>query len=364
MKTKKRKKLPLILLCLALVAAAVLGGLKYYGKKQMEKIPALSFRDCLAYTLGGEKDGVITVGVLQNGEMRYTVYGADGQEIDHALHIYEIGSLTKTLTAALVGKAVAEGKLQLDAPIDRYVTLPKEGHAPTIRELLTHTSGYPEYYFESEMIGNFLAGRNSFCGIGKDKLLRRLGSADVKEEPHGFRYSNFGYATLGLILEQVYGTNFTRMMNDSLRAWGMPSSHMTDGAGDLGNYWDWRRDDAYLPAGGVLSNIEDMLTYAALVLNGTDGFDTYTASIKEIRVASESYEQMNIRMDAVGYGWMIDEENGIIWHNGGTGHYNAYLGVKRDAGTAVVILPNLSPSKKIPATVMGAKLLLEISGGE
>ena len=83
-----------------------------------------------------------------------------------------------------------------------------------------------------------------------------------------------------------------------------------------------------------------------------------------IQASSAQYEAMGIRMDAAGFGWMIDEANGIIWHNGGTGHYNAYLGVNRDAGAAVVILSNLPPNRKIPATVMGIKLLLEISEAE
>ena len=56
----------------------------------------------------------------------------------------------------------------------------------------------------------------------------------------------------------------------------------------------------------------------------------------------------------------IDGESGVVWHNGGTGDYNSYLGVDIDKGAAVVILSNLAPDCRIPATVLGIKLLDEL----
>ena len=53
-------------------------------------------------------------------------------------------------------------------------------------------------------------------------------------------------------------------------------------------------------------------------------------------------------------------KNNIIWHNGGTGNYNSYLGFNPETGTAVVVLSNLVPNYRVPATVLGVKLLLEL----
>lgn len=58
--------------------------------------------------------------------------------------------------------------------------------------------------------------------------------------------------------------------------------------------------------------------------------------------------------------WIMDSENGIVWHNGGTGQYNSYLGFRPETGTAVVVLSSLAPSYRIPATVLGVKRLLEL----
>ena len=62
-------------------------------------------------------------------------------------------------------------------------------------------------------------------------------------------------------------------------------------------------------------------------------------------------------MDAMASGWVIDKENKIIWHNGATGNYNSYIGFNKEEQIAVVILSNLSPRYRIPATVMGVALL-------
>lgn len=66
------------------------------------------------------------------------------------------------------------------------------------------------------------------------------------------------------------------------------------------------------------------------------------------------------RVDAMGMAWIIDNEHGFIWHNGATGNYNSYLGFCPETGTAVVVLSNLSPGFRIPATVVGIKLLEEM----
>lgn len=75
---------------------------------------------------------------------------------------------------------------------------------------------------------------------------------------------------------------------------------------------------------------------------------------------TDQYKAMGIFMDEIGMAWVIDTENGIVWHNGGTGDYNCYLGFKPESGEAVVILSNLSPNYRIPATVLGTKLLSEM----
>lgn len=357
--TKKTKWIIRVSILLCVVLG--LGGFMIYGNSQMQKLPQLTFSEALAYTTKNNPDATITVGMIKDGQISYKVYGEDGRELPATLHTYEIGSLTKTFTAALINKAISEGRVSLESTVDQYLPLPDGNQYPTIRALLTHTSGYRGYYFETPMIGNFMIGRNDFYGITKNMAVDRLSQLSMSQDSYDFTYSNYGYAVLGLVLEAVYDTDYTTLVNDfAQNELGLTNTKISDQNGDLENYWDWKNGDAYLSAGAITSDISDMLAYAQMQLEGDPHFADCHHALAAVNVSNASYESMGIRMDEIGMAWILDTENGIIWHNGGTGDYNSYLGFHPQSQTAVVILSNLPPSYRIPATVLGVKLLEEL----
>ena len=120
---KRGRKIFHIIIAVILVVMTMVCGFAIYGNYQMSKIPGLSFKDCLNYTLKGNDNAVITVGIIKDGQASYTVYGKDGAEMPQAEHTYEIGSLTKTFTAALIEKAIIDGKINLDDTIDKYLDI-------------------------------------------------------------------------------------------------------------------------------------------------------------------------------------------------------------------------------------------------
>jgi len=83
-------------------------------------------------------------------------------------------------------------------------------------------------------------------------------------------------------------------------------------------------------------------------------------AISEANDSSARNRNMNINIDSVGASWIIDKKNKIIWHNGGTDHFNSYLGFDRNKEIAVVVLSNLPFNYRIPATVIGIKLLTDL----
>ncbi len=363
MQKKTLKTVALVLLALVIIGVAGLFAFSAYGHRQMQKIPGLSFEEALAYTLQDNADAVITVGVIRDGELSYTVYGEDARELPPTEHIYEIGSVTKTFTATLVAKAIGEGRIDHDATVARYLDLPEGKIYPTITELLTHTSGYKNYYFAPPMTGNFFAGRNSFYRVTREMVLERVGDLNLDAGPYPFRYSNFGYAVLGLVLEAVYDTDYTRLVNDLTRhELGLPETTISERDGDLDAYWHWAKDDGYLAAGALTTDISDMLNYARLQLAGRGFMGATQEPLKAIDGADEDLQMLGVRMDESGMAWMIDREQNIIWHNGATGDFNCYLGFDPDTQTAVVVLSNLSPNERIPATILGIKLLNELRG--
>lgn len=359
-KKPQKKKTLFIIAAFIVVAILSAGGYAFYGHHQMSKLQTLSADDMLSYTLSNSRNAIITVGIIQNNQASYTVYTKDGNA-PQAEHIYEIGSLTKTFTAALVAKGVTEGKINLDHTADVYLDLPDENHYPTIKQLLTHTSGYKAHYFAPPMTGNFFTRRNSFLGISDDMVLNQLTKLSLDTGDHAFTYSNFGYATLGLILQSVYGEDYPALVNRFVQdELGLLSTQISSGSRELDNGWDWQETDAYLAAGALTSTITDMLAYAKLQLLDESLFAFCHQPLATINASSASHMKMGIFMDEIGMSWIIDRHNDMIWHNGATGHYNSYLGFDTKTGIAVVVLSNLAPNDGIPATVLGIKLMQEL----
>lgn len=358
MEIVRDKKFKKRLMMIIIASTVICAGLISFKNYQMGKIPGLSFEEALAYTTCNNKDAVITVGIIKDGKAEFTVYGENGKELPKELHCYEIGSITKTITAALISRAIEGGKIDLDNTIDAYLPLPEHKNYPTVEQLLTHTSGYKSHYLELPMISNFFAGRNGFCGITKEMLEKRISNIDLGSEGYKFKYSNFGFAVLGLILEKVYGEDYTALANSYLHdELQLADTKISDGVGDLGHYWDWQKGDAYIPAGAVVSDISDMLAYAQLQMDEIGYLKQCHKGLKEINGSAEKYKKMGIYTNEAGMAWIIDTEHGIIWHNGGTSDYNSYLGFYPYSQTAVVILSNLAPDYRIPSTVLGVKLL-------
>lgn len=362
-KVKFNKKHILKILLVGLVVSLmVIFGVKLYKNYQLSKASTMSFKEALVTTTRNDKNAVITVGTIKNEKIDYTVYGKDGKILPKKTHVYEIGSLTKTFTAALVAKAISEGKIDLKASIADYLDLPRDKTYPSIEELLTHTSGYKAHYIEGPMIVNMLSGQNPFYDISDEMLQKKVADITLSADDYNFSYSNFGFAVLGQILEKVYGQDYQSLLNDfSQTELGLTHTKISKQDGDLGHYWKWKSDDAYLSAGAVTSDIVDMLSYAKMQLDGEKYFLESHRSLKKIDVNSEQYQKMGIRLDEIGMAWFIDKDKKIIWHNGGTSHYNAYLGFNTKTNTAVVVLSNLAPEKRISATILGIKKLNELS---
>ena len=353
------KKIMIVSGVLSALLIIGVGGYMLYGSFRLNKLAKMSALEMIEYTTKDNANARITVGVLVDGEATYTVYGENGEILPQEEIEYEIGSITKTLTAALLAKAIGEGRVELEDPLDHFLDLPAKKHFPTLKSLVTHTSGYKNYYFETPMILNFLNGRNDFHGIDEDMLRHRIGKVGLQAKEYAFAYSNFGMATLGLVLEEVYDEEYTVLLNRYLTEdLGLSHTKLPDETMSLENAWQWEPSDAYLPAGGLRSTIVDMLEYARLNMSGNPVELSLThRSLAKIDASSLTHEKMGIRMDEIGMAWILDTEHSILWHNGATGNYNAYIGMDKERQIAVVVLSNLPPKVRIPATVIGIEVL-------
>ncbi len=363
-----KKRIVVVMLAAAVVLLATVGIwyilAQHSSHELLTRTVDMSFDELLGEALADEEDACVTVGVLKDGQVSYEVYGEDGEHLDQTEYRYEIGSITKTMTAALIARAIQEEKLQLTDTIDKYLELPEGKIYPTIEALLTHTSGLDEEYYEWSMLPYvFRHEENPFRGITGETILQEYSDVDLEEgKEYGFSYSNYGFALLGLVLEKAYGADYTSLLNDYLaEGLAMKDTYVSNGDADFEGNWQWEDGDAYIPAGAVVSNITDMLLYAQAQLGEDPVLTLCHQSLIQVDAGNKWERMAGLCVDEIGMSWMIDTENGIVWHNGGTGVHSSYLGFCPEKNTAVVVLSNLSQEEDISATSIGFKKLLEVS---
>ena len=113
---------------------------------------------------------------------------------------YKIGSVSKQFLAAAILLLVQDGKLSLDDPVGKYMPGLTRGDEITIRQLLSHTSGYQDYY-PLDFVAPFMLEPVTAAGI-VDRWARKPLDFDPGTQ---WQYSNTNYVIAGLILEKVSG---------------------------------------------------------------------------------------------------------------------------------------------------------------
>ncbi|HET6809704.1 MAG TPA: serine hydrolase domain-containing protein [Acidimicrobiales bacterium] len=273
--------------------------------------------------------------------------------------LFQIGSISKSYTAALVMQLVDEGLVDLDAPVQTYVpdfttAQPEAAARVTVRHLLNHTSGV-----DGDVFADF--------GRGDDCVERYVAAMSGLDHIHPvgslFSYCNSGYVLLGRLVELVRGCGWDRALQEHLlRPLGVADSvtlpeevllrgsavgHLPTGAdGALEVAKAWHLSRALGPAGVISAPAHEVLALARMLTDdgrAADGTAVLSpASVKAMR-------QLEVELPdpyTLGAGWGL----GVILfslgpplvfgHDGTTLGQNAYLRVVPDADLAVVLLAN------------------------
>ena len=157
-------------------------------------------------------NGVVLI--AERGEIVFTKatgYANMEWEVPHILDSkFQIASLSKQFTCNMILQLVDEGTVNLDAEINKY--LPdypdKQGSKVTIRHLMTHTSGIPDYSSLENWYSELWIKE-----LEPGELLKEFNTLDLEFEPGSkFHYSNSGYFVLGQIIEAVTGKPFNKVV--------------------------------------------------------------------------------------------------------------------------------------------------------
>jgi D-alanyl-D-alanine carboxypeptidase len=126
---------------------------------------------------------------------------------------YSIGSISKQFTAAAVLLLAEQGKLSLDDPVSRFVPNLTRGNEITIRELLSHTSGYQDYW-PQDYVPPFM-----LQSITADKILDVWARKPLDFDPGtDWQYSNTNFVIAGLIIEKASGQPLLQFLGEHIFA--------------------------------------------------------------------------------------------------------------------------------------------------
>ncbi|HET9316600.1 MAG TPA: serine hydrolase domain-containing protein [Vicinamibacteria bacterium] len=295
----------------------------------------------------------VMVGVYDRGATAVFAYGRvrpDGPAPDTRT-VYEIGSVTKTFTAALLAGLDREGQVRLDDPVRLHlpasVRVPAfAGQEITLLHLATHSSGLPRLPDDLDRVPGFDMS-DPYAHYGVDRLFAFLSRVPLARAPGTrYEYSNFAYAVLGQALAVVLQTSWdqavlsrvvhplgladTRVALDPDQQARLATGH--DEHGRVTPPWDM---NAHAPAGALRSTMQDMLQYVAATL-GHGALATDLATCRQPRFApADQPFQLGLAWHLVPLG---RTGRTYVFHNGGTGGFTSFVGSlpERDAGVAIL----------------------------
>ncbi|HEY8151588.1 MAG TPA: serine hydrolase domain-containing protein [Vicinamibacteria bacterium] len=328
------------------------------GRMALDHLPGLAF-------------GVVIDGELAHGKglgVRDVAANAPAT-LDTA---FRIASMTKSFTALAILKLRDEGRLSLEDPVAKHVkelarlTYPTRDSAPlTIRQLLTHSEGFPE--------DNPWGDRQ--LAIGDETFSRWLTAGIPFSTAPGtaFEYSNYGFAILGQVVSRASGLRYRDYVEQGiLRPLGMTSTKWEAAsvpADHLAKGYQWRdgawteepalADGAFGAMGGLITTGHDLARYVAFLLSAwpprddPDSGPVRRSSVREMQ-QSGRFEGLSAtratpdgptRVTATNYGFGIGfseecDTRLIIAHSGGLPGFGSIMRMLPEHGVGVLVMAN------------------------
>jgi CubicO group peptidase (beta-lactamase class C family) len=259
---------------------------------------------------------------------------------------YRLASVTKQFTAMAVMLLVRDGELRYDQSIlDILPELPPAARPVTVRHLLNHTSGLPDY---EDLIPDTQTAQ-----VSDRDVLGLLARKDTLYFPPGtqYRYSNSGYVLLGLIVERVSGVRFQEFLRRRIFApLAMTASvaHV-EGADTVPHraYGYTPGPDGFRPTdqsvtsatlgdGGVYTSVEDLVRWDAAL------YDDRIVDAATLRLATTPPALPGGAETQYGFGWFVDAYRGVRrWrHTGETSGFRNAIQRFPDRRFTVIVLTN------------------------
>ncbi|MBN9377495.1 MAG: beta-lactamase family protein [Chlamydiales bacterium] len=299
--------------------------------------------------------------------------------------MFRIASMTKSFTAMAVLKLRDDNKLKLDDPIHLYIPeiqnlkLPLDAPQITIRDLLTHSAGFPT--------DDPWADRKLQETEEQFTELLKKGVFFAHTPGTTYEYSNLGYTLLGYIIHKITGISYEEYINQyilqPLQIQDMQWDYTKVSALNLANGYswinnDWKEEELLKPGifgamGGLIASIKSFSQYVSFHLAAwppRDDFDTghpiKRSSLREMQqpwnfrsLLVDQYPdgQQRIISSSYGYGliWLKDNlERVYVGHSGGLPGFGSNWWIMPEYGVGVILFANVTyaPAFKINLDIL------------
>ena len=290
-----------------------------------------------------------SVAIVTHGQLSYAkAYGSAKVEPQVAATSdmrYAIGSISKQFTAAALLLLQQEGKLSLDDPVSRFVPGLTRGNEVTIRQLLSHTSGYQDFWPQDYVMPMMLKPATP------QSIADRWGKQPLDFDPGTrWQYSNTNYTIAGMVVEKASGMPFFEFVRTRILApVGLQSASDFDASPSAANA------TGYLRYGlGPLRAAPDagsgwMWAAGELAMTASDLARWDISLIRRSLLAPRSYSELETEVrlkngSGTGYGLGVSVamQGGrlLVEHNGEVSGFTAENMVFPDDSAAVVVLTN------------------------
>jgi len=295
---------------------------------------------------------------------------------------FAIGSCTKAFTAALVGNAIKEKGIDLDAPVASYFselsfmdnTLTT---SVTLRDMLSHRTGLPRHDY------SWYSG----AATTRERLVHNIrfleASAPVRQR---FQYNNYMYMAIGSLLEKQYGKTWEELIEEKLFSRLAMNKSTTGSIGKEGDFsygYVYKNDTikrvefltssmkAVAPCGGIVSTATDMANWLLMWTNGGQfkgkeiiSSNFYQEAISSQMIASPNLPTKNMTdyyLFNYGLGWYVASYRGRygVGHGGNINGFSSFASFfpTDSIGIYIAVNQNNSPVPRMLNNLIMDKLI-------
>ncbi|HEX8116418.1 MAG TPA: serine hydrolase domain-containing protein [Pyrinomonadaceae bacterium] len=310
----------------------------------------------VAAEMSKQKIPGLTVAVVSDRRVRWS-RGFGLQDIENNVAarpatVYRLGSISKPITAVAVMQLFERGRLDLDAPVQKYCpAFPEKQWPVTTRQLLGHLAGVRHYKSDEEFNSTRLyASVTEGLSIFKDDPL-------LFEPGTKYSYTTHGYSVLGCVVEGASGQKFADYVTENVFKPALMEHARVDSVADIipNRAQGYRitdkgvltnsplADNSYkVPGGGFVSTAEDLARFAvALQTDRLLRRETLELMFTPQRLKDG-------KQTSYGLGWNVAKRptgERAVGHSGGQQRVSTFLHMQPEQGLAVVIMSNLEGAR-------------------